>query len=215
MKTQGLPPSRTITPPRLDFYCSDGAETKLSDDAPLGDGPVIASVNSPESFETALFAPTRTLYLLTGNPLTLPTLLKRARERGKLCLVNMDFLDGLARDRFAVEFLATSGAAGIVSTRFESLKAARNLGLITVQRTFAIDTAAVTASKKSLAQFVPNAIEVLPAMVAPRVGKELRETNPNLTIIGGGLIESVREIEELLTAGVDAITTSNPRLWFI
>ena len=215
MGTQGLPSSRTEKRARLDFYCADSAETKLSEDAQFGDSPVIASVNSPESFETALLAPTRTLYILTGNPLTLPTLLKRARDCGKLCLVNMDFLDGLARDRFAVEFLAASGAAGIVSTRFESLKAARNLGLVTVQRTFAIDTAAVTASKKSLTQFFPNAIEVLPAMVAPRVGKELREAHPNLTIIGGGLIESVREIEELLSAGVDAITTSNPRLWLI
>jgi len=215
MGTQGLPPSRTEKPPRLDFYCADDVETKLPDHAQLGDGPVIASVNSPEVFETALLAPTRTLYILTGNPLTLPTLLKRARDRGKLCMVNMDFLDGLARDRFAVEFLAASGAAGIVSTRFESLKAARNLGLVTVQRTFAIDTAAVTASKKSLAQFLPNAVEVLPAMVAPRVGKQLREAHPNLTIIGGGLIEGVREIEELLAAGVDAVTTSNPKLWLI
>ncbi len=49
---------------------------------------------------------------------------------------------------------------------------------MTVLRTFGIDTAAVTAAKKSLAQFRPDAVEVLPAMVAPRVGKVLRDAYP-------------------------------------
>ena len=52
-------------------------------------------------------------------------------------------------------------------------------------------------------------------MVAPRVGKCLREVSTDLTIIGGGLIESAREIEELLAAGINAVTTSNTRLWLI
>jgi glycerol uptake operon antiterminator len=86
---------------------------------------------------------------------------------------------------------------------------------MTVLRTFAIDTAAVMAAKKSLMQFRPDAVEVLPAMAASLVGKYLRETHPGLTMIGGGLIETVREIEELLAAGVNAVTTSNTRLWLI
>ncbi|SRR6266567_1337754 len=201
--------------PRLGFYCADEAQANLPGSAGFGGAHIIASVNSMEAFEKALLAPTSTLYILTGTPLTLPTLLKRARDRGKLCVVNMDFLDGLARDRHAVEFLAANGAAGIVSTRSDTLKAAQALGLKTIQRTFAIDTAAVTAAKKSLTQFLPDAVEVLPAMAAPRVGKCLQEVHPDLTIIGGGLIESVKEIEDLLAAGVHAVTTSNPRLWLI
>src|SRR5207245_9963548 len=115
------------------------------------------------------------------NPLTLPALLMRAHDCGKLCVVNIDFLDGLSRDRFAVEFLAANGVAGIVSTRAETLKAAQSIGLMTILRTFAIDTAAVTAARKSLMQFRPDAVEVLPAMVAARVGKCLREMHPSIT----------------------------------
>jgi glycerol-3-phosphate responsive antiterminator len=69
-----------------------------------------------------------------------------------------------------------------------------------VQRTFAIDTAAITATLKSLNQFLPDAMEVLPAMAAPKVAKRLHAAFPNLAIIGGGLIESVREIEDLRPA---------------
>jgi glycerol uptake operon antiterminator len=52
-------------------------------------------------------------------------------------------------------------------------------------------------------------------MVAPRVGRFLRDAYPDLTVIGGGLIETVKEIEGLLSEGVHAITTSNTRLWLI
>lgn len=203
-------------PARLGYYNADDASAALTTQQMSLKGiSIIAAVNNPMAFEAALESPPRALYILSGNPLTLPNMLARARERGKLCLVNIDFMDGLARDRHAVEFLAAHHVAGVVSTRFETLKAAQTMGLITIQRTFAIDSAAVTAAKKSLTQFRPDAVEVLPAIATPRVARRLLACNPGLTIIGGGLIESVKEIEELLAAGVDAITTSDPRLWII
>ncbi|QHS53086.1 glycerol-3-phosphate responsive antiterminator [Edaphobacter sp. 12200R-103] len=181
----------------------------------LIEAPIIAAVNDPSAFEVALESPPRAVYLLTGNPLSLPAMLRRAAERGKQCLVNIDFLDGLARDKFAVEFLASHDVAGIVSTRFEILKAARSFGLITIQRTFSLDTAAVAATVRSLSQFLPDAVEVLPAMAAPKVSRRLLKDHPGLRIIGGGLIETVREIEDLLAAGIDAVSVSDQRLWLI
>lgn len=199
---------------RLGYYCAQEESAKESGSELTG-GPIIASIVSNEAFDAALAAPTRMLYLLIGNPLTLPGLLKRAQDHGKTCIANLDFLEGLARDRSAVEFLAAHGAAGIVSTHVETLKAAKAMGLKTVQRTFAIDNAAVKTIEKSLAWFVPDAVEVLPAMVAPRIGRRLRRVQAELTIVGGGLIENVKEIEDILAAGVTAVTTSNPRLWMI
>lgn len=213
MQVQPVPMGSKLS--RLGFYCATEMETNPSVPIEFVNNPVIASVTSQEAFEIALLAPTRSLSILMGNPLTLPALLKRAHDCGKLCAVNIDFLDGLSRDRFAVEFLAANGVVGIVSTRSETLKAAQAIGLMTVLRTFAIDTAAVMAAKKSLVQFRPDAVEVLPAMVAPRVSTFLREVHPNLTVIGGGLIETVRDIEALITSGVNAVTTSNTRLWLI
>lgn len=177
---------------------------------------IIAAVHSAEKFSAALASPTRAIYLLTGTPLTLPQMLSRARDAGKVCIVNIDFIEGLSRDRHAVEFLAsTFRVDGVVSTRLESLKAAAGFGLITVQRTFAIDTAAVTAAQKCLAQFVPDAMEILPAMAAPKVGQKLHVTHPGLMMIGGGLIENVKEIEALIAAGVHSVSVSDERLWLI
>ncbi len=181
----------------------------------LANCPIIAAVNSPETFPIALSSPCRAIYILTGNPLSLPEMLAQAREHDKLCMVNIDFLDGLSRDRFAVEFLARNGVSGIVSTHYEVLKAAHGLGLITVQRTFGIDSAAVIAARKSLAKFVPDLMEVLPAMAAPKIARRLMMEHPLLGIIGGGLIDTVREIEDLLAAGIRSVSISNPQLWLI
>jgi len=205
---------------RIGFYNSDArprTEARSSSAAlsVLSDCSIIAAVNTPETFDAALESPTRAIYVLTGNPLSLPGMLERAHTHAKVCLVNIDFLDGLSRDRYAVEFLAEHKVDGIVSTRFETLKAAHALGLITVQRTFAIDSAAVTAAIKSLGQFIPDAMEVLPAMAAPKVARRLHIAHPELTLIGGGLIESVREIEDLLQAGIQSVSVSDQRLWLI
>ncbi|HEY2040762.1 MAG TPA: glycerol-3-phosphate responsive antiterminator [Edaphobacter sp.] len=183
--------------------------------AQLADCPIIAAVNTVDMIETALDSPARSIYLIAGNPLNLPDILKRTRERGKTCLVNIDFLDGLARDRYAVEWLAQNGADGIVSTRIEPLKAAHQLKLITVQRTFAIDSAAVSATIRSLGQFLPDAMEILPAIAAPRVARRIHASFPDIAIIGGGLIESVREIEDLLKANIRSVSVSDSRLWLI
>jgi glycerol-3-phosphate responsive antiterminator len=58
-------------------------------------------------------------------------------------------------------------------------------------------------------------MEVLPAMVAPKVARRLHASFPHLAIIGGGLIEGVREIEELLGAGVRSVSVSDSRLWLV
>jgi len=103
----------------------------------------------------------------------------------------------------------------VVSTRSDTLRVAKALGLITVQRTFAIDSAAVMAAQRSLSQFLPHAVEVLPAPVAPRVLRRFRQIDPDLHVIAGGLIEGIREIELLLGLGVNSVSVSNTQLWVI
>ncbi len=41
----------------------------------------------------------------------------------------MDFLDGLSRDRYAVEFLAASGVTGVVSTRSDTSQIGARIGI--------------------------------------------------------------------------------------
>src|SRR5678815_3189684 len=77
---------------------------------------IIAAVRNDEGLNAAEKSPTETVYLLYGNTLNIAELLRRLRNRGKLPLVNLDLLAGFSRDSINAEYLASCGAAGVIST---------------------------------------------------------------------------------------------------
>ena len=64
-----------------------------------------------------------------------------------------------------------------------------------------------------MGQFLPDAIEILPAIAAPRVAPRFRSVHPNLRIVAGGLISDLKEVESLLANGINAVSVSDPRFW--
>lgn len=184
-------------------------------DEVLGDTRIIAAVRKPEALKRALESPVRIVYLLFGNPMNIGPMLKSVRDCGKIPLVNIDLLQGISRDSYAVEFLANFGTAGIISTNHETLRAARGQELITVLRTFMIDSASVDSARRFLTQFQPDAIELLPAIAAPLVVERIRQDHPALRVIAGGLVSNLKQVEELISANVNAVSLSDPGLWVV
>jgi glycerol uptake operon antiterminator len=130
---------------------------------------IIAAVRNDEGLNAAEKSPTETVYLLYGNTLTVAQLLRRLRNSGKLPLVNLDLLAGFSRDSINAEYLASCGAAGVISTHGEVLRASRKHGL---------DSAAIEAGLRTMSHFLPDAIEILPAVAAPRVVPPLSKRLP-------------------------------------
>jgi glycerol uptake operon antiterminator len=191
------------------------ARTKHHWDEILGQTRIIAAVRSSEALERALASPVRIVYLLFGNPMNIAAMVKAVRDCGKLPLVNADLLQGFSRDAFAVEYLANCGTGGIISTSHETLRAARAQELITVLRTFMIDSASVDSGRRFLVHFQPDAIELLPAIAAPLVINRIREGYPDLHVIAGGLVTNLKQVEALVEAKIDAVSLSDPQLWVI
>ena len=86
---------------------------------------IIAAIRNIDALAAVVESPTEVVYLLFGNPLNLGELIRRVRDNGKLPLVNLDLLSGFSRDAINAEYLAVSGAAGVVSTHGEVLRASR------------------------------------------------------------------------------------------
>ena len=128
-------------------------------------------------------------------------------------MINLDLIGGFARDAVAIAYLARQRVQGIISIHHEPLQAARALGLFAIKRTFLLDSGALQNALRALGQFLPDALEVMPALVSPRILPKLRESYRDLPVIGGGLVQSLREIEELVGLGVKAVSTSDPTLW--
>lgn len=181
----------------------------------LAETRIIAAVRNKDTLERALSSPVRIVYLLFGNPMNIAGMVAAVREYGKLPLVNADLLQGFSRDAYAVEYLANCGTGGIISTSHETLRAARAQELVTVLRTFMIDSASVDSGRRFLSHFQPDAIELLPAIAAPLVVDRIREGHPGLHVIAGGLVTTLKQVEGLVAAKVDAVSLSDPNLWVI
>lgn len=191
------------------------AQKKHHWDEVLGSTRIIAAVRNADHLQRALDSPVKIVYLLFGNPMNIRPMLQSVRDCGKLPLVNADLLQGISRDAHAVEYLASCGTAGIISTNHETLRAARAQELVTVLRTFMIDSAAVESAQRFLGHFQPDAVELLPAIAAPLVIDRIRESFPGLHVIAGGLITNFKQVEGLIAAKIDAVSLSDPALWLV
>ena len=173
--------------------------------------PIIAAVHGMEEFALALQSGVDVIFVLNTNIFSVAEYVERGHAAGKHIFFHADMTEGIAKDSCGVEFLAKSGADGIVSTRANMLRFAKEQGLRTVQRFFIIDAQSVKTTVDSAKSVSPDYIEIMPGLL-PKVIKRLKGslTTP---IITGGLIETKAEVVEALSAGATAISTSNSTLW--
>jgi len=175
--------------------------------------PIIPAIRKAELVEQAAAAHGKIVYLLTGDPENCESMIQRILQADKLPVVNLDLLNGFSRDRYAVNYLKRIGARGIISTHLDPLRHALSIGLYAVQRTFLLDSGAMDTITNQLKNTPVDALEVLPALVAPKIIERVRLISPELPVVGGGLIQTLKEVEELLAQGLSAVSSSNPQMW--
>lgn len=178
----------------------------------LADGPVIASVKDEEGLTAALESNASVLFLLYGDLLDVGDLTRRAKAAGKAVFLHLDLVEGLAAREVTVDFIARSTAAdGILSTKPQLIRRARELGLVAVQRFFLLDSMALRNIEKHLTQDDPDLIEVLPGLM-PRVIRQLSDATGK-PIIAGGLIDRKEDVVAALAAGAVAVSATRPDIW--
>ncbi len=175
--------------------------------------PIIPAIRKVELVDQAAAAHGKIVYLLTGDPENCESMIQRILRADKLPIVNLDLLNGFSRDRYAVNYLKRVGARGIISTHLDPLRHALSIGLYAVQRTFLLDSGAMDTITNQLKNSRVDALEVLPALVAPKIVDRVRSISPDLPVVGGGLIQTLKEVEELLAQGLSAVSSSNPQMW--
>ena len=176
--------------------------------------PVIPSAHTPEAVLRAAKTPAAAIFLLGGSIQTLPEMIRIAHENDKRAFVHIDLAEGLGRDETAVRWCVENlRADGVISTKPGLLKAAAELGAITIQRLFLMDSASFEHGKKMLRNTPPHMAEVLPG-IAPKAIRELSGAL-NKPVIAGGLITEPKEIALALQAGASAVSVGDEKLWNI
>ncbi|NLK34186.1 MAG: glycerol-3-phosphate responsive antiterminator, partial [Gracilibacteraceae bacterium] len=92
-------------------------------------------------------------------------------------------------------------------------KIAKNNGIFTIQRLFALDSLSLSSGLESLQATKPEAIEILPGIM-PKVIKEIHG-QIRIPVIAGGLIRDKEDVIECLNAGAIGVSTSKKELWYM
>lgn len=173
--------------------------------------PIIAAIRD-DGWEAALRSPAQLLFYLSADLTTVCRRITQAHEAGKILLVHMDLADGIGKDRSGIRYLAQHGVDGIISTKPQIIRAAKEMGLLTVQRFFALDSKGMESIDEMLRISTPHLIEIMPGVI----GKAIRRFEGcGIPVIAGGLIETKSEVTEAIKCGAAAVSTGRESLWYL
>ena len=173
--------------------------------------PVIAAIRD-DGWDAALHSPAQVLFYLSADLTTVNKRIQQAHEAEKILLIHLDLAEGIGKDRAGIRYLAQQGVDGIISTKAQIIRAARDMGLLTVQRFFALDSKGMESIEEMLHTSTPHLIEIMPGVI----GKAIRRfCNCGIPIIAGGLVETKAEVTEAINCGAAAVSTGKEDLWYL
>lgn len=177
--------------------------------------PVIAAVKNMEGLEQCLATDSiQVVFLLFGDICSIGDIVAQVKQAGKLAMVHADLVTGLSGSKeIAVDFLhSATQADGIISTRPNFIRRARELHLYTVLRVFVIDSMALSGVEK-LESVHPDFLEVLPGVMPKTIRKICAAVHT--PVLAGGLIADKEDVLAALSAGAMAISTTNQQVWMM
>ena len=179
----------------------------------LAENPIIAAIKDQEDLEAALNSTIKIVFILTSDILTIGSTVKLLKEKNKLVFVHVDLVEGLSsRSYSSIQFLIeNTDLDGIISTKHNLIRYAKEKGIIAIQRFFIFDSLSFKNSLKYANENKPDAIEILPGLI-PRVIKIMSETL-NIPVISGGLIDSKSDIISAISSGASGISSTNKDIW--
>ncbi|MBA4536766.1 glycerol-3-phosphate responsive antiterminator [Bacillus aquiflavi] len=173
---------------------------------------ILPASSNMKEFERFLQSPYHIGVFLEMHISQLKNVCAMAKAHGKKLLYHVDLIHGLKNDDFATEYICQEFKPfGLISTKANVILTAKRKGVLAVQRIFLIDSHALEKSYRLVEKTKPDLIEVLPGGM-PWMITEVQE-RVGVPILAGGLIRSVKEVQNALDAGATAITTSKTELW--
>lgn len=171
--------------------------------------PVIAATDSA-GWQRALMSETEVLFHLNADIMTVAEDIKRAKAKNKYIFVHIDLAEGIGKDRAGIKWLSALGADGIISTRAQLIRSAKEFGLTAVQRFFVLDTKGMKSISEMIDAARPDLIEIMPGVIPKAISFF---SGKGIPVIAGGLIGTKAEVTAALGAGAAAVSTGKSGLW--
>lgn len=180
----------------------------------LEDSPIIAAIKDDDGLKKCISCDSQVVFVLYGDIISIPDIVMKIKEAGKIAMVHADLISGLGSKEIAIDFLKKNTLAdGIITTKPNLIKRAKELHFYTILRLFLIDSMAYENIERQVKAAKPDVIEVLPALM-PKIVSKVCKLSPT-PVIAGGLISEKEDIMNLLQAGVTSVSSTNDKIWFI
>lgn len=175
--------------------------------------PIIAAAQNEDTLEAALKSQCEVVNILYGDICNIAAIVDKVTSAGKIPIVHIDLINGLASKEICVDFLHKyTDAVGIISTKPHLIKRANELDMISIQRFFMIDRITYHNVKKHVKETSPDIVEVMPAGLT-RMIEYVKEEIKDRPLIAGGLVLDKKDAMGALAAGAIAVSTTNTDVW--
>ena len=179
----------------------------------LEENPIVAAVKNVEQLDKALKTDVNVIFVLFGDILNLNEISDKIYKSNKVGIIHIDLVEGLTNKEVSLRYLKKNTKfKGIISTKSQTIKAAKKLGFYAIQRAFILDSLSLANTKTHLVDEC-DAIEMLPGLLF-KVIKDLSKTL-NKPLIVGGLISDKEDVMEALKSGATCISATKEELWSI
>ncbi len=180
----------------------------------IENSPIIAAIKNDVELNQCLNCDSQVIFILYGDICNIADIVQTIKTAGKIAMVHIDLIGGLNAKEIAVDFIQKyTKADGIISTRPQLIRRAKELSLYTVMRFFVIDSMAYDNIEKQLHAIRPDFIEILPALM-PKVVSRICKLSP-VPVITGGLITDKEDVMQMIQAGAVSISSTNEQVWFL
>ena len=177
----------------------------------LEQNPVIAAV-AEDKWNAAIASPAQVVFYLSADLMTVRQRIAQCHAVGKHILVHIDLAEGIGKDRAGIRFLADCGVDGVITTKAQMIRFAKEQGLLTVQRFFALDSKGMDSIDEMLHNTNPHLMEIMPGVIGKAIARFSRGRVP---VIAGGLVQTKQEVTEALSCGATAVSTGQQTLWYL
>ncbi len=172
---------------------------------------IIAASRNKDEFLSALNSDVDIIFMLAPNIADINNQAKAAHELGKKLFIHLDLAEGIGKDEYGIRFAKQQGVDGIISTRSNIIKMAKNENMFAVQRFFIIDSQSVATTIDTAKTTKADMIEIMPGTI-PKIIKRLKN-ELKIPIVAGGLIDTKDEIYEAISCGATAVSVGKQELW--
>jgi glycerol uptake operon antiterminator len=173
---------------------------------------IIAAVRDNKILPLVCKSQIEVVFLLSGGICDLEEQCRLLHQAGKKVFLHIDLLEGLKGDSSGIRFLSQyCQPEGIISTKIQCLRIAKEAGMQTILRCFVIDSLALKNGAQHANLVKPDYVEVLPGLSKKVI--RLAVANFSIPVIAGGLLKEPEDIFAAFQAGAAAVSTSSPQLW--